>query len=251
MSRTERWLTRSVRPEPLRKSASQQAYGRRGRALLTHPAHRPSAPERTFDVLRRPDIFTCYRQGRTAPYPSRVAPLEPCLGAGCLVAHRPGFDPPRMERGRVACGVGIEVGSVLVRRARCFAQSNPGEAHRSGSSAACDDRNRRADPGARGRLPAGSQGQSPAGVGSIMAELTGLRLGSRGNRLLTILVQCGVVSHETFPPCTLAALRGGLLFLGRFRRDTPRGSPGSLPGQRRNTDTCSPPMRVARDRELG
>jgi len=27
------------------------------------------------------------------------------------------------------------------------------------------DRNRRADPGARGRLPAGSQGQSPAGVG--------------------------------------------------------------------------------------
>src|SRR4051794_31487840 len=61
MSRTERWLTRSVRPEPLRKSASQQAYGRRGRALLTHPAHRPSAPERTFDVLRRPDIFTCYR----------------------------------------------------------------------------------------------------------------------------------------------------------------------------------------------
>src|SRR3954467_4550071 len=62
MSRTERWLTRSARPEPLRKSASQQAYGRRGRALLTHPAHRPSAPERTFDVLRRPDIFTCYRQ---------------------------------------------------------------------------------------------------------------------------------------------------------------------------------------------
>src|SRR4051794_25519813 len=62
MSRTERWLTRSVRPEPLRKSASQQAYGRRGRALLTHPAHRPSAPERTFDVLRRPDIFTCSRQ---------------------------------------------------------------------------------------------------------------------------------------------------------------------------------------------
>src|SRR4051794_4760939 len=59
--RTERWLTRSVLPEPLRKSASQQAYGRRGRALLTHPAHRPSAPERTFDVLRRPDIFTCYR----------------------------------------------------------------------------------------------------------------------------------------------------------------------------------------------
>src|SRR3954470_2503264 len=62
MSRTERWLTRSVRPEPLRKSASQQAYGRRGRALLAHPAHRPSAPERTCDVLRRPDIFTCYRQ---------------------------------------------------------------------------------------------------------------------------------------------------------------------------------------------
>src|SRR5215211_8190710 len=62
MSRTERWLTRSVRPEPLRKSASQQAYGRRGRALLTHPAHRPSAPERTFDVLRNPDIFTCSRQ---------------------------------------------------------------------------------------------------------------------------------------------------------------------------------------------
>ena len=109
--------------------------------------------------------IACEVKGRTAPYPSRVAPLEPCLGAGCLVAHRPGFDPPRMERGRVACGVGIEVGSVLVRRARCFAQSNPGEAHRSGSSAACDDRNRRADPGARGRLPAGSQGQSPAGVG--------------------------------------------------------------------------------------
>src|SRR4051812_21418322 len=65
MSRTERWLTRSVRPEPLRKSASQQAYGRRGRALLTHPAHRPSAPERTFDVLRRPDIFTCYRHVRS------------------------------------------------------------------------------------------------------------------------------------------------------------------------------------------
>ena len=109
--------------------------------------------------------IACEVKGRTAPYPSRVAPLEPCLGAGCLVAHRPGFDPPRMERGRVACGVGIEVGSVLVRRARCFAQSNPGEAHRSGSSAARDDRNRRADPGARGRLPAGSQGQSPAGVG--------------------------------------------------------------------------------------
>jgi hypothetical protein len=50
-----------------------------------------------------------------------------------------------------------------------------------------------------------------------------LRPGSRGNRLLTISVQCGVVSHETFPPCTLAALRGGLLFLGRLRRDTPRG----------------------------
>src|SRR3954452_16575629 len=53
---------------PAIKSASQQAYGRRGRALLAHPAHRPSAPERTFDVLRRPDIFTCYRQplaGRT------------------------------------------------------------------------------------------------------------------------------------------------------------------------------------------
>jgi sulfite reductase alpha subunit-like flavoprotein len=27
-----------------------------------YPAHRASAPERTFDVLRRPDIFTCYRQ---------------------------------------------------------------------------------------------------------------------------------------------------------------------------------------------
>jgi hypothetical protein len=31
------------------------------------PAHRPSAPERTFDVLRRPDIFTCYRQWRSVP----------------------------------------------------------------------------------------------------------------------------------------------------------------------------------------
>src|SRR3954453_10227388 len=52
ITRTERWLTRSVRPEPLRKSASQQAYGRRGRALLTHPAHRPApASERTCDVL--------------------------------------------------------------------------------------------------------------------------------------------------------------------------------------------------------
>src|SRR3954462_1627011 len=61
ISRTEPWLPRSVRPEPLRKSASQQPYGRRGRALLAHPAHRASAPERTFDVLRRPDIFTCYR----------------------------------------------------------------------------------------------------------------------------------------------------------------------------------------------
>src|SRR6185503_18559761 len=50
------------RPEPLRKSASQQAYGRGGRARLAHPAHRPSEPERTFDVLRRPDIFTCPRQ---------------------------------------------------------------------------------------------------------------------------------------------------------------------------------------------
>ncbi len=50
----------------------------------------------------------------------------------------------------------------------------------------------------------------------------GSRPGSRGNRLLTISVQCGVVSHETFPPCTLAALRGGLLFLGRLRRDTRR-----------------------------
>src|SRR4051812_31853557 len=62
MSRTERWLTRSVRPEPLRKSASQQADGRRGRALLAHPAHRASAPERTCHVLRNPDIFTCSRQ---------------------------------------------------------------------------------------------------------------------------------------------------------------------------------------------
>src|SRR3954465_767075 len=51
----------SARPEPLGKSASQQAYGRRGRARLTHPAHRASTPERTFDVLRRPDIFTCPR----------------------------------------------------------------------------------------------------------------------------------------------------------------------------------------------
>ncbi len=33
------------------------------------------------------------------------------------------------------------------------------------------------------------------------------------NRFLTISAQCGVVSHETFPPCTLAALRGGLLFV--------------------------------------
>src|SRR4051812_7894398 len=73
MSRTERWLTRSVRPEPLRKSASQQADGRRGRALLAHPAHRASAPERTCDVLRNPDIFTCSRQpwaslGQTCPF---------------------------------------------------------------------------------------------------------------------------------------------------------------------------------------
>ena len=99
MSRTERWLTRSVRPEPLRKSASQQAYGRRGRALLTHPAHRPSAPERTFDVLRRPDIFTCYRQplastgaknaraiiqegGKTATVP--LEPAEPNKLVGTL-----------------------------------------------------------------------------------------------------------------------------------------------------------------------
>src|SRR3954465_472034 len=62
MSRTEPRSIRSPRPDPRGKSASQQAYGRRGRALLTHPAHRASAPERTFDVLRRPDIFTCSRQ---------------------------------------------------------------------------------------------------------------------------------------------------------------------------------------------
>src|SRR3954468_3508427 len=41
-----------------------QRDGKGSRALLAHPAHRASAPERTFDVLRRPDIFTCYRQGR-------------------------------------------------------------------------------------------------------------------------------------------------------------------------------------------
>ena len=43
-----------------------------GRALLVHPAHRASAPERTFDVLRRPDIFTCYRHSRYLSYSSRV-----------------------------------------------------------------------------------------------------------------------------------------------------------------------------------
>src|SRR3954468_6177702 len=64
MNRRAPGSIRSARPEPLRKSASQQAYGRRGRARLTHPAHRASTPERTFDVLRRPDIFTCPRQGR-------------------------------------------------------------------------------------------------------------------------------------------------------------------------------------------
>src|SRR4051812_20516819 len=60
----ENVVYRAARPEPLRKSASQQAYGRRGRARLAHPVHRASAPERTFDVLRRPDIFTRYRQAR-------------------------------------------------------------------------------------------------------------------------------------------------------------------------------------------
>src|SRR3954454_1154964 len=78
MNRRAPWSIRSARPEPLRKSASQQAYGRRGRALLTHPAHRPSAPERTFDVLRRPDIFTCSRQ--------RVGEMAAVLIMGCGMA---------------------------------------------------------------------------------------------------------------------------------------------------------------------
>ena len=38
----------------------------------------------------------------------------------CLVVHRSGLDPLRMERIRMCCGVGTEVVSVLVLRARCL-----------------------------------------------------------------------------------------------------------------------------------
>src|SRR3954467_11956031 len=75
---------RSARPEPLRKSASQQAYGRRGRARLTHPAHRASTPERTFDVLRRPDIFTCPRQ-LVLPHGRGCLEPVPFDEPGCVV----------------------------------------------------------------------------------------------------------------------------------------------------------------------
>src|SRR3954468_16444618 len=123
MNRRAPGSIRSARPEPLRKSASQQAYGRRGRARLTHPAHRASTPERTFDVLRRPDIFTCPRQP-SAPI-SRIAGAKSAYWASPAGRNGPAtstgsigrdlvFDPAERRPGQHPLGdefIGAGVGT--------------------------------------------------------------------------------------------------------------------------------------------